>query len=351
MSNRVLVAIGLCCVNLAAWCGSPGVTSGQSDTVYLINGAPVRGTVASTTMLSIKVRTSDGEQDVPVQNIRSITLADAPPEMTRATQRFGDNRFDDGLAELEKITNPPRGGFVSHQLDYLRAFGMSQSALTGGNVPLREAGSAVNAFLKKYPESHQLIPMAETLGRLLVLVGEHDLARSEFSKLVQCGWPEYELKGNYQLGELNLLLNHGEEAEKNFASVMGSDVNTPAAVALKSVSRCLRAKAMIMAGRGDEGRRAVEEIIQRESPDNQALFAHAYNALGLYHMQRNDAQSAVLAFLHTDLLFPSQADAHAEALYFLSQLYPKLGKNDDAYSARESLRSQYRNSTWVNKLD
>ncbi len=336
--------LGLSCVgSISAW--------GQSDTIYLLSGAPVRGAISSTTPLAIKVRTDTGEQEVPVQNIRSITLADALPELTRANQRFSDSRFDDGLAELEKIASPPRGGFAAQQLEYLRAFGMAQSALTGGNVPLREAGSAVNAFLKKYPESYQQIPMAEMLGRLLVLVGENELAQGEFSKLVQCGWPEFELKGNYQLGELHLLLNKGAEAERNFAAVVGSEVNTPAAVNLKSISRCLRAKALIISGQGEEGRRVVEEIIQRESPDNQALFAHAYNALGLYHMQRNDVQAAVLAFLHTDLLFPSQADAHAEALYYLTQLYPKIGKNDDAYAARENLRSQYRNSTWVQKLN
>lgn len=342
------------CVGLLAglgfWFGALPLAA-QSDTIFLLSGSPLRGTIHGSTALALKIRTADGEQEVPVTNVRNIVLGDVPPEMTRAQQRFNDNRFDEGLAELDKITAPPRGAFVVHQLEYLRAYGLAQSALSNGNVALREAGSAVNAFVNQHSESYQVIPMTELLGRLLVLVGQNDLAHAEFSKLVQCGWPEYELKGSFQLGELNLLLEKGTEAETNFAAVLASDVNSAAASALKSIARCHRAKALVLSGRGEEGRRLVEEIIQRESPDNQALFAHAYNALGLYHVKQNDVQAAVLAFLHTDLLFPSQADAHAEALYHLAQLFPKLNKNDDAYAARESLRTQYRNSTWAGKLD
>ena len=93
------------------------------------------------------------------------------------------------------------------------------------------------------------------------------------------------------------------------------------------------------------------KLIKNEDPKQTELFANAYNILGLCHQQAGEDLQAVLAFLHTDLLFSNQAAAHAEALYYLSQLWPKLDKNDRALEARTTLKSLYRNSVWAGKLD
>ncbi len=58
---------------------------------------------------------------------------------------------------------------------------------------------------------------------------------------------------------------------------------------------------------------------------------------------------AVLAYLRTDLLFFSDADAHAEALYQLSKLWPKIGEPARAADARSRLVAQYSGSAWANK--
>jgi tetratricopeptide (TPR) repeat protein len=140
-------------------------------------------------------------------------------------------------------------------------------------------------------------------------------------------------------------------AEKNFAVVLTSGLNDEAAVRMKNLAGCLKAKAQLLQGKREEAEVAVMKLIKNEDPKQTELFANAYNILGLCHQAAGQDQEAILAFLHTDLLFSNEAAAHAEALYHLAELWPKLDKNDRAMEARTTLKSLYRNSVWAGKLD
>jgi hypothetical protein len=60
-------------------------------------------------------------------------------------------------------------------------------------------------------------------------------------------------------------------------------------------------------------------------------------------------EGAVLAFLHTDMLFANQPDSHAEALYQLSTLWGKLGEPQRAADAKARLANLYAGSSWAKK--
>ena len=54
-----------------------------------------------------------------------------------------------------------------------------------------------------------------------------------------------------------------------------------------------------------------------------------------------DVEGAVMAYLHTHLMFSTQPDAHAEALGKLIELWPKVGKPERAGAARQELQERY----------
>jgi hypothetical protein len=79
------------------------------------------------------------------------------------------------------------------------------------------------------------------------------------------------------------------------------------------------------------------------------LMARAYNVLGLAHRQAGRTKEALLAFLHTDVLYSSQPDTHAEALANLVDLWEQVHKTERANAARKTLEEQYKDSPWAKK--
>lgn len=347
VSQRVVLTAHL--VGCLVW-GCTTNVWGQTDSVFPFTGSPVRGQIVDSTVNELIVKTNSGQVEVPAQSVRTLTLGEAPPQVARAIRSYEGQRFDDGLAELEKINDAPGTGFIAQYLDYLKALGMAESALGGGAVLPRDAGTAVAEFVRKHPNSYQFVPMTERLGRLYEIVGQPALAQGEYQKLAASTWPTFSLKGSFLVGKMQLAANEGTAAMRSFEAVMRSELNDAEAQSLKSVATCLNAKALAMQGKGKEAQQQLEQMIKDGNPDNQLLFANIYNALGTVHLLNGDDKSAALAFLHTDLLFAGQADAHAEALYYLATLWPKLGKTEQAYEARENLKSYYRNSIWAQKL-
>ena len=77
------------------------------------------------------------------------------------------------------------------------------------------------------------------------------------------------------------------------------------------------------------------------------MIARLYNALGRCYLKQNKPKDAVMAYLHTDVLFYADADAHAEALFHLSKLWSDINKSDRAVAARNTLRERYAGSVWA----
>ena len=99
-------------------------------------------------------------------------------------------------------------------------------------------------------------------------------------------------------------------------------------------------------GQTDEAKELVEEVIAKNDPADDELFAQAYLALGTAHRKADEPLEAVLAYLHVDLLFFRQRDAHAEALYYLSNLWGQIDRPEQAVQARNLLKSRYGATIW-----
>ena len=56
-----------------------------------------------------------------------------------------------------------------------------------------------------------------------------------------------------------------------------------------------------------------------------------------------------MAYLHTDILFYTDPEIHAEALYYLTNLWKEVNATDEATDARNLLNDRYPGSTWANR--
>jgi tetratricopeptide (TPR) repeat protein len=110
-----------------------------------------------------------------------------------------------------------------------------------------------------------------------------------------------------------------------------------------------KAVCLAATGKPQEAIKLLEEIIAKQDPSDAKLFARVYNALGMSHMKLGKTKEAILAFLHTEVLYSGDPDTAAEAQYYLAKLWDEVHNPDRANRARATLRSSYGGSRWAGK--
>ena len=352
---RPVILTAFCsCVAVTLLIISPGSIYGQSsDSVFMKAGtggaSKKTGKITETSKNGVTLQGRNGADEIPVQNIRKITFAGEPTSLERAKSRLESGRYDDCLAELAKIDDPPTE-LIKSEIAFMKAYSQAQKSLKGGDVTAQQAGSAIRTFVQNNPDSHHFYPSTDILGQLLVGIGKPDLAEKEFAKLAQSEWPSMKIKGLFQQGNALILTGDLENAKKAFSQIVNMDANDDESQQFKLVAQCQIAKIMALQGDSDGGRAIVEKIIKEENPDNSLVFAYAYNSLGTCHLQSQQPKPAAIAFLHTELLYGTESAPHAEALYNLCKLWPQLEETDRANRARQALKSRYRNTYWALQL-
>ena len=346
LSNRVIQSlIGATALLVATVLSNDCVA--QKDTVFLNSGSPVRGQVKNLDPEQLEV---DG-RTINVREVKKVNFSSEPRELRRAKDNLAAGQYENAWSDIQKIAQPPTDPMILQEYEYAKAFTMGKLALAGGQVTTREAGSAIVDFVNKYPNSFRLYPTVDLYGKLLININKIELAEAEFQKLANSNWPRYQLKGLFDLAQAQMMQEKYEKSKSNFNDLRNHELNTPLAQQFKLMAQCQLARIDALEGNVDSAVDAVEKIIKTESADNKQLFALCYNTLGICNLQKKDLRGAAIAFLHTDLLFSTEPDAHSEALYHLTKIWPQLEETDRANRARQTLSRSYANSFWKQKLD
>ena len=80
------------------------------------------------------------------------------------------------------------------------------------------------------------------------------------------------------------------------------------------------------------------------------MLSKAYAVLGDAYRAAGKEQDALIAFLTVDLVYNTQPESHAEALFNLAQLWDKAQNPERARQAKQALEATYPDSSWTKKL-
>ena len=75
----------------------------------------------------------------------------------------------------------------------------------------------------------------------------------------------------------------------------------------------------------------------------------AYNALGDCLRAANRPKDALLAYLHTDLLYSKDRQEHPRALFQIEKLFRLLKQDGRANEYAQRLRQEYPHSQWLSE--
>jgi tetratricopeptide (TPR) repeat protein len=279
--------------------------------------------------------------------VQRVTFGDEPNEVRTGRDRALAGQYNDSLEELRKI-NPASidSDVIRQDLAYYTAFSLARLAMEAGGDKTEARVTMLN-FVRQNPTTYHFFPAAELLGELSYALGEFDEAARYYSALAKAPWPEHKMKAAVLQARSQAAAGNHTEALANFEQVLGSGLNTPEATEQKRQATVGKAASLAATDRPREGIELLHDLIARNDPNDADLFGPAYNALGACYAQDGQTKQALLAYLHTDVLYFTNASAHAEALYHLSRLWARVDKSDRAVRARSLLQSRYAGTRWA----
>ncbi len=324
----------------------------RADSVARLDGPPLPGDVVEMSPLEVKIKAGSAEKVVAVNEIDFIAWAGEPSQLRamRARVKAGDYEFVIQTAEKLKPEDMKRKE-MQQDVDFYRAYAKARLALAGGG-DVKEAGQLMRDFVKANEGSYHHFQAVETLGDLFVAIQAYDKAAAEYARLDRAPWPDVKARAAIALGRAFLAQKKYTEAEGEFDKVLANPPAASNAAVKTQLQTATLGKASCLAAtsRFEDAIKLIEGVIGEANPEDAELHARAYVTLGNCYRQRpNSTKAALLAFLRVDVVYPSQAEAHAEALANLRELWNEVGKPERAQQAADMLADRYKNSVWAKK--
>jgi tetratricopeptide (TPR) repeat protein len=235
---------------------------------------------------------------------------------------------------------------VKQDLEFYRAAALARLALGGGGS-MQDAGRALLAFESKESGSYHYLEVCQLLGDMLVAAGKLDAASRYYDKLANSRFPEYRLRAGYLVARALEGQKKYAEAIAKYDEVINGEGDDADAQSQKLASVCGKATCLAATGKVEEAVKMVEDVIGKADAGDLELHARAYNALGSVYRSADKKKEALMAYLHTDLLFSGFPEQHAEALAALAELWRSADNVERAAQAAATLKDRYPGSRWA----
>ncbi len=319
------------------------------DRVYPKRDAVASGTFVEITPTTVKITVRGKEQTYDMGDVRKLSFDDEPNTLDRVRESVLLGQYEQALDEVKKIstggiTNP----LIKQDIEFYRYYCEGKLGLAGQGDKL----SAIKGLLsvdKENPTSHHLYELSDMLGQLALAINQPDQAVRFFNRLLSAANPDTKALGAYRLGSAELAQGKVDEAKVRFGELAGATSSSPEMGHLKSLAEVGLAICEQMAGNNEQALEKLDSLAQQFDSTDQGLFARLNNARGACYAALEKTNQALLSYLQTDLLFFTDPEAHAEALYHLSKLWPQAGQPARGAEAKARLTAQYASSLWANK--
>ncbi|MDR2704954.1 MAG: tetratricopeptide repeat protein, partial [Planctomycetaceae bacterium] len=229
---------------------------------------------------------------------------------------------------------------MKQDFDYFTAAAKAKSALAGSSN-IADAEKSLLDFVKNNKNSYHYYEICELYGDLMVQAGKFDDAKKSYAALTKAPWSEYSLKATVSLGMAEITEKKIDSARKNFETVIKSEDHSEAAERLKSIANIGLALCLTSEKKYDDAIKMLEEIAKNSGSEDSVFQSLVYNSLGSTYEQASKPRDAILAYMHTDILFSSARSEHIKALQELSKLWKQVKRNERAEETDKRLKSLY----------
>ncbi len=337
LNPREFVWIVLLCL----WSCDAVTATAQRDRLYDIEGKNFSGKVTSITAQGVELERSGSTQQFDSGEILKIMFEGDPAGLTRGRELAIDGQYDQAMEELQKIDFAEiKREDITADAAYYIALAEAKLALAGKGDQAAAARKLLS-FAGKYRTSWHFYDAAKLLGDLALGLKEYDKALQYYGSLRRAPSSDTKIESVYLTGLVQLKKGDAAAAIEQFDKVIGLSAQTTKANRLQALATAGKAAALALGGQADDGLKLLVPLIQELNTTDIELAARIYNAQGRDYESQADYEGAILAYLHTHLMFSSVPDAHAEALQRLVELWPRVGRPEEAAKARQELQQRY----------
>ncbi|EMI55245.1 tetratricopeptide repeat protein [Rhodopirellula sallentina] len=313
----------------------------QTDRVYPNDGDAVIGKVKDITKNEVVITAGGKDQNISSSDIRRILFQGDPAELTRARELIMDGQYDQAFDELKQldISKLPRQ-FIKADAQFYLALSQGQMALSGQGDLNKSTADAIE-FAKNNSNSWHFYPAMKLLGDLAKALGNYEKAAQFYGYLRSAPSRNLQIESVYLGGMVKLAQDDLSGASSDLGKVAGIKPNSPEESRLQTLAKAALAVVAAKQGNGKEAIEMVNKLIEKLNPTDTQTAATIYNAQGESFAALGDDEGALLAYLHTQLMYSMHAAEHSEALKKLVELWNKVGKPDRAAQARGELQQRY----------
>ena len=207
---------------------------------------------------------------------------------------------------------------------------------------MKEARDKLNQFIRTYPNGRHIVAAREELARLQIHCG--DFAGAEATIAALAAMPKAGEKA--AVLRTKVLARQGKH-DAGHRRAGPPDRLVSQGVRSGSAPPCWpRRRAWPPRRSTRRPRTLVRQVIQANPPEDAASQAPAYNTLGDCLRAANRPKEALIAYLHTDMLYSKDKEEHPRALHSISLMFRQLKQDARADEFAQRLRLEYPRSVW-----
>lgn len=334
------------------WVAAIGVTAllastAGADDVVLVPGSSVkapgnrvRGTIVAES--PSEVRLDAPAATVPVDQIASVNYAGQPASLTLAATRESTGDLAAAADLYQKAAGEAAGkDLIIRAAQFGRARALADLA-AGDPSKAGQALSALESFTKTHPSSRQLAPALEAQVRLYLQQEQYDKAARALAELNKIPWAA----DRAAVLQARVLSRRGQY-DQAIAALDRMLASTPKDSPKFREAQLAKAECLAGLKKFPEAEAAVKAVIQAAPPEDAEAQSLAYNTLGDCLRAAGKPKDALLAYLHTDILYAKDKEQHARALSQIAKLWRELRQDDRANEVLDRLKQEYPNSPYL----
>jgi tetratricopeptide (TPR) repeat protein len=327
-------------------------SAARADEVVLVPGATVkqaaggrvRGTVQSETAAEVVVKLGATTVTVPAEQVASVRYDGQPASLALAESAENAGQLARAADQYKKAVSEASGKPLVERAARFKQAEVTADLALADPSRAAEAVALLDAFLRAFPDGRQAPAAREALARLQLQKGDYAAAEKTAAELARSP----RSADRAALLRARVLARKGEH-EQALTALNRLAASAPAGSnpSLNREARLARAESLAALKRYSEAETEARAVIKALPAEDAPSQSAAYNTLGDCLRAAGRPKDALLAYLHTDLLYAKDKEQHPRALAQIARLWRELNQEPRADEALKRLQAEYPQSPWA----